>query len=200
MNSINLNNMSKRIVIPLLALMVGLGPAPAASQEQDKGPAPPIERLKQDLKGIANNFTNAKMRMRRRMVGLSGGTDEVPAKPPTPAESCCASNIERMNKKIEAMTRTLEQLYVYYTERRDSEALLLVDTIQAELHAMSRGVAIFQMEGSKDSAQQALFGSPVDDAGCIAFEFGAEDRSDAQADLVVSHRRGLFFPLAWFRR
>jgi hypothetical protein len=150
--------MNRKIVIPLLALLIGLAPALAAAQERQDEPAPPIERLKQDLKGIANNITNAKMRMRQRMSGMSGGSDEAPAKPPTPAEACCRSNIERINKKIELMTRRLEQLYVYYTERRDSEALLVVDTIQAELHAISRGVAIFQMEGSKDSAQQALSG------------------------------------------
>ena len=150
--------MNRKIVIGVLVLLIGLAPALVVAQEQKSEPAPPIERLKQDLKGIANNITNAKMRIRRRMAGLSHADDEAPARPPTPAEDCCRSNIERINKKIELMTRTLEPLYVYYTERRDSEALLVVDTIQAELHAISRGVAIFRMEGTKDSAQQALYG------------------------------------------
>lgn len=150
--------MNRKIVIPLLALSIGLLPALVAAQEQESASPPPIERLKQDLQGIANNITNAKMRIRRKMAGMSSTGDEAPAKPRTPAETCCRSNIERINKKIELMTRTLEQLYVHYTEQRDSEALLLVDTIQVELHAISRGVAIFQMEGSKDSAEQALFG------------------------------------------
>ena len=154
--------MNRKIVIPVLTLLLGLAPALVAAQEQGREqqskPAPPIERLKQDLHGIANNITNAKMRMRQRMAGMSGGAEEAPEKPPTPAQACCGANIERINKKIELMTRTLEQLYVYYTERRDSEALALVDTIRVELHAISRGVAIFRLEGSKDSAQQALSG------------------------------------------
>ncbi len=150
--------MKRRLAVTLLAMSLGLSAASSVAQEPEREPTSPIERLKLDLKGIGNNITNATMRIRRNMAGMSKPEEQAPQPPPTPAETCCRPNIERINKKIEIMTRTLEQLYVYYTERRDSQALQVIDTIQAELHAISRGVAIFRMEGSKDSAQQALAG------------------------------------------
>ena len=48
--------------------------------------------------------------------------------------------------------------------------------------------------------KEPAFCARVDDAGCIAFQFEAEQRSNSQSHLVEGDGRRLFFPLAGFRR
>jgi hypothetical protein len=142
------------VVLALAGLVGSVGVA------ADQDELPPIERMKEDLVGIQKNLTNANMKLKLGMSGVSsaGAEGETAQRPPTPAESCCSGNLERMNKKLHLVTRTLEQLDVYYAERRNSEALAVLDQIRGEVNVVARGVAIFQMAGTTGRAQQALDG------------------------------------------
>jgi hypothetical protein len=138
--------------------LAGLAGWAAVAADEDE--LPPIERLEHDLLGIQKNLTNATGKLRRGMAGVASTDAEGDGakRPPTPAESCCGSNIERINTKIHLMTRTLEQLDVYYAERRNAEALAALHEIHGELNIVSRGVAIFKMAGTRERAEQALVG------------------------------------------
>ena len=141
----------------VLALAGLVGSTGVAADEDD---LPPMERLKQDLLGIQKNLTNATGKLKRGMAGVSStdAAGDAAERPPTPAESCCGSNIERIKMKIHLLTRTLEQLDVYYAERGNAEALAVLDQIRGELNIVSRGVAVFKMAGTTGRAQQALVG------------------------------------------
>lgn len=142
------------VVLALAGLVGSVGVA------ADRDELPPVERMKQDLVGIQNNLTNANMKLKLGMAGVSraGAEEETAQRPPTPAESCCGGNIERINKKLHLVTRTLEELDVYYAERRNSEGLAALDQIRGELNIVARGVAMFKMAGTVDRAEQALNG------------------------------------------
>jgi len=144
----------------LLVVLALAGLAGWAGVAADEEELPPIERLKKDLLGIQKNLTNAKGKLKRGMAGASptGPDGQATKRPPTPGESCCGSNIERINMKIHMLTRTLEQLHVYYAERNNAEALAALDQIHSELNVVSRGVAIFKMAGTTDRAEQAMLG------------------------------------------
>ena len=60
--------------------------------------------------------------------------------------------------RINEMVQTLEELDVYYADRVNSEGLEQLNIIRGELSIVSRGVAVFKMSGTNDTAGQALLG------------------------------------------
>jgi hypothetical protein len=143
-----------------LVVLALAGVAGWAGVVADEEELPPIERLKKDLLGIQKNLTNAKGKLKRGIGGVSstGPEGQGAERRPTPAQSCCGSNIERINMKIHMLTRTLEELQVHYVERENAEALAALDQIHAELNVVARGVAIFKMAGTRERAEQAMTG------------------------------------------
>jgi len=143
-----------------LLLVIGLiGFSPVYAQAvADEELLTPIERLNKSMKGIQANVQNAKIKLRHGMAGVAGTGDKPDQRQPTPAESCCSGNIERMNQRIKEMVRTLEELDVYYADRADTIALEQLIEVRGELAVIARGVAVFRMSGSTDSAGQALLG------------------------------------------
>jgi hypothetical protein len=140
------------VVACALAAVVGPGPRAAEPEELPM----PVEVLQKGLVGIRNHLQNISVKVGHGMAGVARPRgDDAATRPPTPAESCCASNLDRIFEKIHGMTRTLERLDVYFAERRDVEALDLVDEIRAELNAVSRGVAVLKMAGTPQRAEQA---------------------------------------------
>jgi hypothetical protein len=141
------------LAIPLLGFA---GIAPLLAEEQ---PLPPIERLQKSLLGMQKNLQNAKVKLTHGMSGLAPpGGQASTERQPTPAEQCCASNVERINAKAREMAQTLDQLDLYYADTQNSEGLARLDPIRGELHTVSQGVAIFRMAGNRDRAGQALLG------------------------------------------
>jgi hypothetical protein len=150
---------------PTLAILVtatalaAAAVAPAAAQQPpEQEPRMPIERLLKDLKGVGAHYQNSKVKIGRGMAGMSIGEAGGQQRPPTPAEACCSSNLDHVTGKLQKMNRTLEHLYLYYKDRRDSEAIGVLETIRAEMHAVARGFAAFRMEQTTEGAQQAMVG------------------------------------------
>jgi hypothetical protein len=145
-------------VASAIAGLVVAGPLAAEPRDEE---LPPIERLQKGLVGIRSHLQNMSIKVRYGMGGVSSdesAENEATGKPPTPAESCCASNLERINEKIHGMTRTLEQLDIYFAERGNSEGLAVVDEIRVELNVVARGVAVLKMAGTAERADQAQIG------------------------------------------
>ena len=142
------------VTVALIGLAVG------SLSHADEGSPTLIDELKKELLGIQNNISNAKMKLRNPMSGVSatGSIDKGSKRPPTPAEACCSVNLESIRKHTENLNRTFEQLYLYYSDRNQAAALIEVDQVRGQLGIISRGTAVFKMAGSEGQAEQALFG------------------------------------------
>ncbi len=155
-------------MIPLLILSVAFVLAgDSAIAGPDDEPSSPLDRLSQNLLGIQNNLTNAKLKVRHRMggavsqnsgTGAENGEDSKDRRPPTPAEACCSSNLELIQKRFGQLHREVESLYLYYADRNNSEALAVLNQIQGEMNTVAQGVAVFKMAGTVDRANQAMVG------------------------------------------
>jgi hypothetical protein len=177
------------LVAIVLAGLVAWAPA-TADEEQELSLH---ERLDKNLLGMQNNLTNASAKLRRGVAGVSSAGAAAAAaagRPPTPAEACCGSNLERLDEKIHAMTQTLEQLDVYYAERNQSDGLAGLYRIRGELNTVARGVVMFKMAEASPRTVQALQGivqpfnrlrAAIEDLkACCPLEGGTSDEGEKQ--------------------
>lgn len=148
------------LVAGWLAILIA-GPAPAAPAAAEQEDLAPIARLQKDLLGLQKNLSNTRIKLQQGMSGIgpSGTTpDGEPQRPPTPAEACCESNLERVNQKVNSMNRMLERLDIYYAERQQTDGLAALDRIRGELNIVARGVAVLKMAGTQERATQSMYG------------------------------------------
>jgi len=149
---------ARRLAVAAALVILVAAPAPAAAEEEELAP---IAQLQRDLLGAQKNLSNLKIKVQHAMSGMSrsaAAEGEAPSRPPTPAEACCESNLERVNQKIQSMNQMLERLDTYYAKRERTDALAALDRIRGELNIVARGVAVLKMAGTQDRAMQTLYG------------------------------------------
>jgi hypothetical protein len=141
----------------VLAVAV-LVPALAA----ERAPAPTIlEQVQRDLQDIQNHVTNAGMKLRHPVVGVTvnPGPNAAASPPPsTPARACCQGNIEVLQQRIRELNELFDRLDVQYAQRRHAEALGHLKTMRTRLDVVAQGVAAFATAGSNPRATEALQG------------------------------------------
>ncbi len=126
--------------------------------EREKEPTP-IEQLNRDLLGMQRNISSSNMKVERRMAGVAPlVNDDGTTRQPTVAEACCMPHIERINKKIGSMTRTVDRLDLEYAGAENSRGLTTVNEIRTQLTILSQGMSAFKTAESQQRAQQALQG------------------------------------------
>jgi hypothetical protein len=138
--------------------LIGLAAGPVAHAEETQPTL--IDEIKENLLGIQNNISNARVRLHKPLRGIASGSadEKVPDRPPTVAEQCCSANLKNMRRHAESMNQTLEQLFLYYSDRNQAAALIELDQIREQLNVVARGVAVFRISGSNAQAEQALLG------------------------------------------
>jgi len=119
-------------------------------------PKSPFEILHGDLKGIENNLTNVKMRMRH--PSGAGSMTGPEGEPQTPGLNCCSSNLDRIEKRMRSTSQVLERLQIEYTDNKNARGLQSLEIVHREMSIVSRGLAIFKMARTNDTAKQALAG------------------------------------------
>jgi hypothetical protein len=142
---------------PLLALvcLLALAGLPSIAEEPAEGRAPDaLDLLAKDLNGIGAHYKNSKVKIGRGMSGASSSAGG--AGPVTPAEACCDSNLKIVERKLQMMAGRLEQLYAYYSDRRDDEAITELQVTREELIVVSKGFAAFKVAKTDNQAREAL--------------------------------------------
>jgi hypothetical protein len=119
-------------------------------------PKSPFEILHGDLKGIQNNLTNVNMRMRNPAAG--GSITGAEGEPQTPGATCCSSNLDRIEKRMRSTSQVLERLQIEYTDGKNARGLQSLEIVHREMSIVSRGLAMFKMARTNDTAKQALAG------------------------------------------
>ena len=138
-------------------LSVGLVLAVSTVQAADD--LPTVEEIEKHMRGIQNNIKNATMRVKHGMSGLSSTDErETGGRPATPAEACCAPNLDRVREKIQGLTRDLERIYRHYSAEGNAEAEAKLEAVREPLKVVAAGMAQFKMAGTTDRAVQALQG------------------------------------------
>jgi len=148
------NRISSR---PLLALvcLLALAGLPSIAEEPAAGREPDaLDLLAKDLQGIGAHYKNSKVKIGRGMSGASSSA--AGGGPVTPAEACCDSNLKIVERKLQTMAGRLEQLYAYYDDRRDEEAITELQVTREELIVVSKGFAAFKKAKSDHAAREAL--------------------------------------------
>jgi hypothetical protein len=125
--------------------------SPGTAEEVAKSPEP----LEAELIGLQKSITNASAKLRRDVVGIQS---EAPNAPNTPAGKCCATNLERIGRRVNAAHRILGDFDRCYSEQDNQDMLIAVRIAKQDLFMFAKTIVAFANAPTKSEAQGALEG------------------------------------------
>lgn len=128
-----------------IAIFAGFGLA----REEAKSPEP----LETELIGIRNVITNASSKLKNDIVGVQTSGSNAPD---TPAGRCCAWNLEKIGKRVEAAHRILEDFDRCYVNTGQGDMVLAGRVARSDLVSFSKALDAFAKAPNKYMAQGAL--------------------------------------------
>ena len=130
----------------LCVVFAGFG---MAATEDAKSPEP----LEPELIGIRRAIINASTKLKNDIVGIQSHDSGVPA---TPAGTCCAKNLQTIEKRLRAAQSILGDFDRCYTSAGDDDMVLATRIARADLIAFAKTAAAFAKAPNKAQAKGAL--------------------------------------------
>jgi hypothetical protein len=132
-----------------IGLCLAVLASPGMAEEEAKAPEP----LEAEMLGLRKSITNASAKLRRDVVGIQS---EVPNVPNTPAGKCCATNLERIGRRVNAAQRILGDFERCYSEQGNQDMLIAVRIAKQDLFMFAKTILAFANAPTKSQAQGAL--------------------------------------------
>jgi hypothetical protein len=134
------------IALCLAALVL---PAFAEKTEEPKAPEP----LETELVGIRTAIINASAKLKNKIVGISDDRSE---RPPTPAQTCCALSVKKIEERVARAKSILEAMDRCYEIEGDQSMLLDGRVAQSDLHTFEVTVPQFRDAPTREKAQAGI--------------------------------------------
>jgi len=141
--------MRAHTLVVLMAIAVTV-PVTGLQAPEPETPRTELQKFRRAIEEINAQAVNAGARLRNGAVSMGQGSDDNSG---SPAQTCCASNIDKIGKQFTVMSTNIKNLRACYRTSGNSEAEVNLNFVHEDASSLYRAVGNFSNAKNTEELQ-----------------------------------------------